>query len=517
MSGQTGDAISANGVNQYASTPAINLSSTSTITVAMWVNRTYGSASTDLFENSANYNSSTTGFGFFPDDSADCGLANSMETGVHGNVGYTVNCYAQPTSGVWHHIAVIYDKTQQGPNVISLYLDGVLQTPTKQPISVTNTNAFGDSQLYLFSRGGTTGYAAGEMDDLRVYEGALTASQIEQIYEQGVGTLTSLAVTPANASIAKGLTEQYTAMGTYSNGSTQNLTSSVTWSSTNSAIASINSAGLATSASTGSTTIQATSGSISGSTGLTVTAPTLVSIAVTPANPSVAAGGTQQFTATGTYSDGSTQNLTSSVTWSSSSTAVATISGAGLASGVAVGSTTIEAVSGSVSGSTGLTVTPTLVSIAVTPANTSIATGSVLQFTATGTYSNGSTQNLTGSVTWSSSSTAAATISSAGLATGVAAGNTTIQATSGSISGSTGLTVTTATVTLVSIAVTPSNAQVAVGATQQYTATGTYSNGSTQNLTNSATWSSSSRCSRSPGGSVSAPSSAANTSAMTPG
>ena len=211
---------------------------------------------TTLFENSPNYNSSTTGFGFFPDDSADCGIANSMETGVHGNVGYTANCYAQPTSGVWHHIAVIYDKTQQGPNVISLYLDGVLQTPNKQPISVTNTNAFGDNQLYLFSRGGTTGYAAGEMYDLRLYDVALTASQIEQIYQQGVGTLTSLAVTPANASIAKGLTEQYTAIGTYSNGSTQNLTSSVTWSSTNSAVASINSAGLATSASTGSTTIR---------------------------------------------------------------------------------------------------------------------------------------------------------------------------------------------------------------------------------------------------------------------
>ena len=54
-----------------------------------------------------------------------------------------------------------------------------------------------------------------------------------------------------------------------------------------------------------------------GSTVLTVTAATLVSIAVTPANPSIAKGTTQQFTATGTYSDSSTANITSSVTWSS--------------------------------------------------------------------------------------------------------------------------------------------------------------------------------------------------------
>jgi len=60
----------------------------------------------------------------------------------------------------------------------------------------------------------------------------------------------------------------------------------------------------------------------------------LVSIAVTPANPSIAKSATQQFTATGTYSDGRTQNLTNSVSWTSSNTSVGTISNTGLASGV---------------------------------------------------------------------------------------------------------------------------------------------------------------------------------------
>ena len=221
-----------------------------------------------------------------------------------------------------------------------------------------------------------------------------------------------------------------------------------------------------------------------------MTAPVLVSIAVTPANPTITDGTTQQFIATGTYSDSSTQNLTSSVTWSSSNTAAATISSGGLATGVATGSTTIQATSGSISGSTGLTVTSVLVSIAVTPANPSIAKGTTQQFTATGTYSDSSTQNLTSSVTWSSSNTAAATITSGGLAAGVAAGSTLIQATLGSISGSTGLTVTAPV--LVSIAVTPANPSIAVGATQQFTATGTYSDSSTQNLTSSVNWSSSS-------------------------
>jgi hypothetical protein len=87
-----------------------------------------------------------------------------------------------------------------------------------------------------------------------------------------------------------------------------------------------------------------------------VTAPTLVSIAVTPVNPSITKGGTLQFTATGTFSDGSTQNVTNTATWSSSAAAVATINTTGLASAVGIGSTTIQATLGALFSSTTLTV-----------------------------------------------------------------------------------------------------------------------------------------------------------------
>jgi len=90
---------------------------------------------------------------------------------------------------------------------------------------------------------------------------------------------------------------------------------------------------------------------------------TLASIAVTPANPSISTGSTEQFTATGTYSNGTTQNLTGSVTWASSATGVATINAAGLASAVSAGSTTVSATLGSVKGSTSLTVTAGALSI----------------------------------------------------------------------------------------------------------------------------------------------------------
>jgi N-acetylneuraminic acid mutarotase len=81
---------------------------------------------------------------------------------------------------------------------------------------------------------------------------------------------------------------------------------------------------------------------------------------VTPANPTIAVGVTQQFKATGTFSDGTTQDLTSSVTWASGTPVTATISATGLASALKAGTTTISATSGVVTGSTVLTVTTVL-------------------------------------------------------------------------------------------------------------------------------------------------------------
>lgn len=185
-------------------------------------------------------------------------------------------------------------------------------------------------------------------------------------------TLVSLAVTPANPGIGPGMTQQFSATGTFSDNTTQDLTTSVIWSSSATSVATISnvagSNGRATSVATGATTIMAMSGGISASTTLTVTSATLVSITVLPANPSVALGTPQQFSAIGTFSDTTTQDLTTSATWSSSVTSVATISNAagsnGRATPVAAGTTTITAtvqvtqpIPASISGSTTLTVT----------------------------------------------------------------------------------------------------------------------------------------------------------------
>jgi hypothetical protein len=187
-------------------------------------------------------------------------------------------------------------------------------------------------------------------------------------------------------------------------------------------------------------------------------AATLKSIAISPDNPSIAITTTEQFKATGTYSDSSTKDLTASVSWKSASTAVATIatgsasSTDGLATGVAVGNTKISASLNSVASSTVLTVTPPppqVSSVTVVPSNPIVVLGAPVQLTATAHYIDGSTQNVTSSADWSSSNTTFATVNSTGLVTGVAAGTSTVSASipngsnTGNATGSSSVTVQT--------------------------------------------------------------------------
>jgi hypothetical protein len=174
--------------------------------------------------------------------------------------------------------------------------------------------------------------------------------------------LVSIAVSPVNSSIALGSNQQFTATGTYTDGSTQNITTTVSWSSNNAAVATIgNSAGtngLATSSGTGQTTITATLGSVTGSATLTVGTAALVSIALSPLHFTIALGNTQQFTATGTYTDHSTQSLTSSALWSSTNSNIFSVNTTGLAVSAGPGTATVSATRNGVTGSTNLTVIP---------------------------------------------------------------------------------------------------------------------------------------------------------------
>jgi len=165
-------------------------------------------------------------------------------------------------------------------------------------------------------------------------------------------TLTSITVTPSTPSVAVNSTKQMTATGTYDDGSTKNITASVSWSSDDTSVATVSDTGLVTGLEPGSVRVTATSETISGSTSVTVMVANLRSIAVNPTSASITSDQTQQFTAIGTLEDRSTVDITDAVTWKSSKTGVATVNTSGLATAQGSGTTNITAVSGSVTSNT---------------------------------------------------------------------------------------------------------------------------------------------------------------------
>jgi hypothetical protein len=242
--------------------------------------------------------------------------------------------------------------------------------------------------------------------------------------------------------------------------------------------------------------------SITSFTQATVKVIALASINVTPAAPQVAAGGTTQLIATGTYTDGSTKNLTPTANWSSSAPSVASVS-AGLVScsasstlnGYATISATAATATGTSSGSTIITcLAPVLKSITIAPAQLTLPTGASAQLMATGNFTSGPAQTVTNTVQWSSSVGSVATVSATGLVTCNAGatmnGASTITATSGSISASIG--VTCQAPQLKYIKVTPEKkCEIRAGGKLQLTAIGIFASGASKNVTATATWTSS--------------------------
>ena len=183
VSGRLGYALSADGTDDYASEAAVDLSATNKVSVAFWLHESAFNDTDDLaLEATTNTNNNTTGFFVDPNSGSPC--SGSFQITLKGDVGYSSRCYTRPSAGAWHHYAAVFDKSLS-TNEVDLYIDGALQTATSQPYNSNNTNNFGNAPIYLMSRGGSSLFTAGKLDDVRIYNRALTASDVRELAGNG--------------------------------------------------------------------------------------------------------------------------------------------------------------------------------------------------------------------------------------------------------------------------------------------------------------------------------------------
>ena len=357
--------------------------------------------------------------------------------------------------------------------------------------------------------------------------------------------LLSISLAPASAVAAVGATVPFVAMGAYLDASTADITTQVSWTSSNTNVATITASGVASTLTAGTITITATLGSVTAITDLTVQPAPLFTMSIWPASatPSRADGGADNpvelgvrfradvggtvaglrfykaaantgphvghlWTSNGTLLAAATFSNETASGWQQVSFAVPVpiVAGAvyvasyhtavghysvdgGYFAGMGLDRAPLHALVDGLSGPDGCygygppgtfprngfnasnywvdvvftsasIQPPTVSSITIAPVNPVVAPGSAVMFTATATYSDGSTGDVTTQAAWSSSSTAVATVDGTGHASALAAGTTTIAAALGSAASSTTLTVQPTTSDAVSI--WPSTAAPAV-------------------------------------------------------
>ncbi|HBC3521123.1 Ig-like domain-containing protein [Vibrio campbellii] len=335
--------------------------------------------------------------------------------------------------------------------------------------------------------------------------------------------ITGFAIEPNTASVPKGLVQNFLAKATLSDGDIVDVTehANVSWTSSDTAIASISNStgtkGQATGEAVGVATIAATA-TVAGNTWqdtatLSVTNAIVSSIQVTPANDTTPVGLTKPFTATATFSDNSTRDITadSTLSWSTDNTSIATISNTvgnkGVAKGEAIGSVTITATDTSgpsaVQGTATLDVTEAVITaLQVSPPTATVPNGLTQQYTATAILSDNSTQDVTTdpAISWTTNNTAVASISNNAADKGTAKGESvggpvTITAT-GSVGGQTLQATATITVTNAVVSrlqVTPTTETTPVGLSKSFIARAFFSDNTSLDVTDNAAvnWSSS--------------------------
>ncbi len=288
-----------------------------------------------------------------------------------------------------------------------------------------------------------------------------------------VATLVSLILNPSSATVPAGGHRQFSVTGTWSDGSTQ--TPQVTWSATGGSITS--SGEYVAAASQGAFRVIASANGKADTSVVTVGPADLLALGVSPDAVSLPPAATQQFTASGTWSDGG--STAPVVTWTAQG---GSISAAGLFTAGSTAGTfrVLGSHSGGKADTSLVTVAPpppVLTSLSLTPSSVNLAPAGAMQFSVSGTWTDGGT-----GVPPVAYSAAGGTVTAAGLYTAGAATGTfrvIAQHSGGTLADTSTVVVSAAAPTLTGLVISPETTGLQTTGSRQFSVTASWSDGST--------------------------------------
>lgn len=169
-----GSALDFNGTTHDSASNASIVFGASVLTVCFWVWLDTTSGARCLVESSINFNSNARAFLIYID-------TGELFAAIHGATLYRAHKITAPSTGAWHHIAVVLDNSTVTGNV-KIYLNGSLQSSTVTTNSKTGSGNFASYKVYAGARASASLFLDGRMDDLRIYNREVSAGDITSIY-----------------------------------------------------------------------------------------------------------------------------------------------------------------------------------------------------------------------------------------------------------------------------------------------------------------------------------------------
>ncbi|KZE44081.1 peptidase S8 [Brevibacillus parabrevis] len=327
----------------------------------------------------------------------------------------------------------------------------------------------------------------------RLYYGGQTKTLTITVSAPAI-SLSSISLSPAQTTLAEGQIQRVYATAYYTDGSSKDINSVASFSSSSPSVAQVSSQGIVTGIAPGTATISASYNGKSASAQITVQGAYLLGLKASPAQLSLAAGNKGQLSIYAQYSNGVEENVSAKAQYTSGNPVIASVDSTGGVVATTAGTTTIQVTFGTKSLSVPVTVTGnvvTLQTISVRPESVSVKKGATQQLEVKATYSDNKVTDVTSQASYQIAQSAIATASATGLITGAAIGSTTMTVTFGGKTVSVPVQVTEAQEPVQSLTVTPAKLDLLVGKTQTLQVTATYKDGKEENVSQKAMYTSS--------------------------